>query len=291
MPWIQVIALAQHCGAALACANDPDADRLAVAAPDDDGCYRMLTGDQIGILLAYDRMRQAPTNGVVATTLVSSRLLSRMADAMHLRSFTTLTGFKWLANGMLQQSRQGYVPILAYEEALGYGIGSVVWDKDGISALMAFAEMACHLAQTGQTLWSALEHLYRTYGLFMTGQRVLKLERGTGASTPDSLGTKLRHAPPDNIAGHKIVAWVDLETQTSSANTPPPYAKSDVLMYTLDDDSRVIVRPSGTEPKIKCYYEICARFGPQETFAEALARGQVTLSRLMDEHQKELAIL
>ncbi len=286
-----VLALAKEKQVALACANDPDADRLAVAAPLPDGTYRMLTGDQIGILLAYERMQAAPKNAVVATTIVSSRLLSRMADAHSVSHFTTLTGFKWLANAMLEKSRQKMVPLLAYEEALGYGLGSVVWDKDGISALLAFAEMACAWAQAGVTLWASLEKIYRTYGLFVTGQRVLQLNSGLAGTQQPSLGEKLRRQPPQHIAGRAIVAWSDLEAGTSSTGVAPPYAKSDVLMYTLDDDSRVIVRPSGTEPKIKCYYEIRADIGADEAFSDAETRAQETLCGLIGEHQAALAIL
>ena len=196
-----VIALAKDTRASLACANDPDADRLAVAAPTADGSFRMLTGDQIGILLAYERMQAALPHAVVATTIVSSRLLSRMADAHGVSHFTTLTGFKWLANAMLEQSQRGMVPLLAYEEALGYGVGSVVWDKDGISALLAFAEMACAWAQEGHTLWAMLEKIYRTYGLFLTGQKVLQLSSsGAGAQQP-SLGEKLRSKPRKTLQG------------------------------------------------------------------------------------------
>ena len=286
-----VLALAKTTHAALACANDPDADRLAVAAPTADGAYRMLTGDQIGILLAYERMQKAPSKSVVATTIVSSRLLSRMAQAHGVSHFTTLTGFKWLANGMLEQSRRGMVPLLAYEEALGYGVGSVVWDKDGISALLAFAEMACAWTQTGQTLWGTLEKIYRTHGLFVTGQQVLQISSDLSGMQQTSLGEKLRRHPPHNIAGRAIVAWSDLEAGTSSTGEAPPYAKSDVLMYTLDDDSRVIVRPSGTEPKIKCYYEIRADIADHEAFSEAETRAQATLAGLVRDHQAALAIL
>ncbi len=185
-----VLALAKEKQAALACANDPDADRLAVAAPLPDGLYRMLTGDQTGILVAYERMQAAPKNAVMATTIVSSRLLSRMADAHGVSHFTTLAGFKWLANAMLEKSRQKMVPLLAYEEALGYGLDSVVWDKDGISALLAFAERACAWAQAGVTLWASLEKIYRTYVLLQSprsrGAPKPEHERRLGECTPYS---------------------------------------------------------------------------------------------------------
>ena len=281
-----VLALAAQVGADLAFANDPDADRLAVAVRRPDGSYRNLSGDEIGILLAADRLERAPARAVVATTIVSSRLLARMAQAHGVHYFETLTGFKWLANGCLRAAEAGMVPLIAYEEALGYAIGDVVWDKDGISALLAFAEYAAACTAADSHPLARLDTLYRTHGLSLTAQWTKHLP----ARNAHPWGTLLRRHPPSQLGGRAIVSCRDL-LQPEAGLPVHPLPSSDVLIYSLAGDARIIVRPSGTEPKIKCYYEICASSTVDEPLEQVETRARAELATLMDHHRREMEAL
>jgi phosphomannomutase len=225
----------------------------------------------------------------VATTIVSSRLLGEIARAHGALYFETLTGFKWIANGALRLAEiQDDVRFaFGYEEALGYTVGELVRDKDGISAAIAFAEMALVCKARGINAVQRLEEIYREHGLYLTGQRTLALKPGA-----PSMGDKLRSAPPRTIAGRAVEAIADLTMGKRSfrdgRSEPLDLPKSDVLIYALEGDARAIVRPSGTEPKLKCYYEVHERVGPDEAFAEAEARARASLEDLMTRHQGEL---
>lgn len=283
-----VMALAKKVGAQLACANDPDADRFAVAARKADGEYQMLTGDQVGSLFGHYLLSQTDARRqLVGNTIVSSSLLSKIAAAHGARYYQTLTGFKWLTNVAMQEQTEQHQFLFAYEEALGYTIGSTVWDKDGLSALVAFAQLAAELNAQGKTVWDQLEALYRQHGLHVNAQRSIALDPN---SPP--VGDKLRATPPKDIAGRKVLivedfklarrTFADGKTETITLPT------SDVLIYHLDGGARVIVRPSGTEPKLKCYYEVVTPFAAGEDFVSAQERADEQMSLLIAEHQTSL---
>ncbi|GIB02230.1 phosphomannomutase, putative [Vibrio cholerae] len=283
-----VMALAKKVGAQLACANDPDADRFAVAARKVDGGYQMLTGDQVGSLFGHYLLSQTDARRqLVGNTIVSSSLLSKIAAAHGARYYQTLTGFKWLTNVAMQEQTEQHQFLFAYEEALGYTIGSTVWDKDGLSALVAFAQLAAELNAQGKTVWDQLEALYRQHGLHVNAQRSIAL-----APNSPPVGDKLRATPPTDIAGRKVLivedfklarrTFADGKTETITLPT------SDVLIYHLDGGARVIVRPSGTEPKLKCYYEVVTPFAAEEDFVSAQERADEQMSLLIAEHQTSL---
>ncbi|MBW2733908.1 MAG: phospho-sugar mutase [Deltaproteobacteria bacterium] len=282
-----VLELAHEHGAELAIANDPDADRLAIAARHGDD-YRMLSGDQIGVLLGLDRLESLPASeqasALVATTVVSSRLLGRAATARGSRYLETLTGFKWIINSALDLEHAGAHFVFGYEEALGYCVGSLVRDKDGISAAVVFAELAAALAHQGLTVFDRLATLYRTHGVHLTQQKSLALSPHRDPKTP-TLGDALRATPPSHIAGRVVERARDLNAGEGDL------APSDVLIYELAGDARVVVRPSGTEPKLKCYYEICEKMSTGEDLPTAERRAKVTLRILVEGHQAELAAL
>ncbi|MCH4293604.1 phospho-sugar mutase [Shewanella sp. 3B26] len=282
--------------AELACANDPDADRFAVAARKADGSYRMLTGDQVGALFVdYLLGRwQAATVPLVGNTIVSSALLHAIARHHKAESYTTLTGFKWLMNTAQQLASPQKPFLFAYEEALGYTVGDLVWDKDGITAQLCFARLAAELKAQGKSVWDALEALYRRHGLYVNRQVSIAL----GADTPD-IGAALRQTPPASIDGRQVLSVEDFKTlshrfadgRSESISLP----SSDVLIYHLGESStapgttaRVIVRPSGTEPKIKCYYELVMPMTAQMAMADAQAAGDGLMSALVDGHQASL---
>lgn len=284
-----VVALGESVGAPLVLANDPDADRLAVAVRTDAG-YRALTGDQIGVLLGYDRLRSLGDGPrCVVTTIVSSQLLGVVARAAGAEFEQTLTGFKWIMNVGLAREAEGVRCLFGYEEALGYCIGDVVADKDGISAAMCFAELAADLDAEGSSVMALLERIYREHGLYVTRQKSLAID-------PDqdvTIGDRLRQQRPRFVAGRAVEALVDLgegkrhEADGSESEVGLP--ASDVLVFYLDGGARVIVRPSGTEPKVKCYYELRIDVGDDEAFAAAEERAEKELVALIEAHQAELA--
>ena len=283
-----VIAEAKKYGAMLACANDPDADRFAVAVRKDDGEYQMLTGDQVGVLFGHYLLSHASADQrLVGTTIVSSSLLSKIANGFGVESYTTLTGFKWLMNVGIAQSQPDNQFLFAYEEALGYTVGNMVWDKDGLSALVAFAQLTAELAAKGQTIWDRLEQIYREQGFHLNAQVSIALK----PETPN-IGAYLREHPPVMIGEHAVVSTDDLKAlsrrfadgKVEHINLPA----SDVLTYRLSNGARVIVRPSGTEPKIKCYYEVVEPMTAQDTLATAQARATQAMEAFISAHQASL---
>ncbi|MEX2969220.1 phospho-sugar mutase [Streptomyces sp. C184] len=229
-------------------ANDPDADRCAVAvpAPGTPEGWRMLRGDEVGALLAAHLVRKE-ASGTFATTIVSSQLLSRIAAASALPYEETLTGFKWLArvDGLRY----------AFEEALGYCVDPEgVRDKDGITAALLITELAAELKQAGRTLTDLLDDLAREFGLHATDQLSVRVE---DLSLISEAMRRLREQPPTVLAGLAVSRADDL---TQGTETLPP---TDGLRYYLAgspeagiESARVVVRPSGTEPKLKCYLEV-----------------------------------
>ena len=236
--------LARTLEADVVIANDPDADRCAAAVLDphlDD--WRMLTGDELGVLLGDHLIRRHGYAGTIANSVVSSRWLGRIAQAAGLEAATTLTGFKWIARA----------PGIAfgYEEAIGYCVlPQVVRDKDGLSAALMVAEMAALARAEGTTLVGRLDELAREHGLFATSQLSLRV---TELSERDVMMARLRAEPPAALAGAEVTTVQDLAE--GSAETTGLPATDGVLLATVDD-ARVIVRPSGTEPKLKCYIEV-----------------------------------
>ncbi|HEU4513328.1 MAG TPA: phospho-sugar mutase [Nocardioidaceae bacterium] len=230
--------LAVEVDADVVLANDPDADRCAVGVPGVHG-WRILRGDEVGVLLA-DFLLRLGVSGVYATTIVSSSLLGKMAAAHGQEYRETLTGFKWLGriDGLAY----------AYEEALGYcAAPELVRDKDGVSALLRVAELAAILRSEGRTLTDQLDEIARTYGLHATDQLSIRV---TDLSAIPEAMARLRSAPPVSLGGLAVEQVDDLTL--GSADVPP----TDGLRYRLAEGARVVVRPSGTEPKLKCYLEV-----------------------------------
>ncbi|MFI1726531.1 phospho-sugar mutase [Streptomyces sp. NPDC020489] len=218
-------------------ANDPDADRCAVAVKE-DGAWRMLRGDEVGALLAAHLVRRG-AQGTFAESIVSSSLLGRIAEKAGLPYEETLTGFKWIAR--VDGLRYGY------EEALGYCVDPEgVRDKDGITAALLVTELASELKEEGRTLLDLLDDLAVEHGLHATDQLSVRVQ---DLSVIADAMRRLRERPPTELAGLAVARAEDL---TRGTDRLPP---TDGLRYTLDG-ARVIVRPSGTEPKLKCYLEV-----------------------------------
>ncbi|MEU1572963.1 phospho-sugar mutase [Streptomyces collinus] len=256
-------ATARACGTApdLIIANDPDADRCAVAVQDGTD-WRMLRGDEVGALLAAHLVRRGAT-GTFAESIVSSSLLGRIAEKAGLPHVETLTGFKWIARA--EGLRYGY------EEALGYCVDpDGVRDKDGITAALLITELASQLKEEGRTLLDLLDDLAVEHGLHATDQLSVRVE---DLSLIAAAMQRLREQPPTELAGLPITRTDDLTKGT--AELPP----TDGLRYTLDG-ARVIVRPSGTEPKLKCYLEVVVPVGSHQDLLEARAKATALLESI-----------
>ncbi|RKS71520.1 phosphomannomutase [Motilibacter peucedani] len=261
-----LLELAREHSADLAVANDPDADRLAVAVPDRNGTWRALTGDELGALLATHLLRRGRVEGgSLASSLVSSSLLGTIAAAAGVGYSSTLTGFKWISK----------VPALrfGYEEALGYCVDPEgVKDKDGISATLVALEMAAVAKAAGRTLLDELDDLYRAHGVHLTGQVSLRF---TDLSRIGAAVERLRAEPPESLGGLTVTGVDDLSRGVDGL---PP---TDGLRFRLQDGARVIVRPSGTEPKVKAYLEV-VRPVEGDDVAAAVAAATEVRSRLAD---------
>ncbi|MFD5778371.1 phospho-sugar mutase [Streptomyces fungicidicus] len=250
----------------LVIANDPDADRCA-AAVKDGADWRMLRGDEVGALLAAHLVRRGAT-GTFAESIVSSSLLGRIAEKAGLPHVETLTGFKWIARA--EGLRYGY------EEALGYCVDpDGVRDKDGITAALLLTELASELKEENRTLLDLLDDLAVEHGLHATDQLSVRVQ---DLSLIAAAMRRLRDQPPTELAGLRITRTEDL---TEGTDTLPP---TDGLRYTLDG-ARVIVRPSGTEPKLKCYLEVVI---PVATKAD-LPAARTKATTLLDDIKRDLS--
>jgi len=255
------IATADGVGSSLIIANDPDADRLGVAVKDNEG-WHILRGDEIGWLLGQKLLPDAAKLGqCVATTIVSSTLLSKMAKAHSVKCATTLTGFKWIARGANDKELA-----FGYEEALGYGVDPSVGDKDGLSAALALCQIAHEAAQDGKTLLDVLDKIESQYGVHAGAQ--ISLRSDDLARITDVM-QHLRSNPPKTIAGMEVTGIVDF------ANGYEGLASADCLSYQLSGTDRVVVRPSGTEAKLKVYIEVVRDAGSDVAAARKVAKSVV----------------
>jgi phosphomannomutase len=282
------LALARKEEAELVLANDPDADRLAVGVRDASGEFRLLAGNELGLLLSYYLLTENPPSGkkAVMTTVVSSSLLRRMAEKLGAEYAETLTGFKWIANKAIEFKQQGITFVFGFEEALGYTAGEIVRDKDGISTALLAADMALFLKSQGKGLLDRLEEIYRKFGLAVSGQKSVVLPGSEGLAKMQAITAGLRKNPPESIAGRDVLVRSDLQHGTRwerhGGMKTIDLPSSDVLIYELEGGSRVIVRPSGTEPKIKYYFEHIEKMTQDEALASAQNRAETRLNQLIE---------
>ena len=262
-------ARARSTGADLIIAHDPDADRLAVALPDSSSAsgYTSLTGNQVGAILGWraaESAQKTGQTGALANSIVSSPWLGKIAQHFGLPHQETLTGFKYVSR----------VPnlLFGFEEALGYLVDpDVVRDKDGISAALAIIDVANYMGHEGKTLWDYLTTIEETLGAFASGQITIKIDQAK-ADTP--ITDLLRAEHPTQIGKHAVVTADDFLEGVGG------FPKDNILRYYLSDGSRVIVRPSGTEPKIKVYLDTA---GTSRVEAEkALGSLEVAVRNLLD---------
>ncbi|WP_405489556.1 phospho-sugar mutase [Nocardia sp. NBC_00511] len=262
-----LLELAEKVGADIAIALDPDADRCAIGVAGPDG-WRMLRGDETGVLLADFVLRTAAADSLAATTIVSSRLLSKLAPARGARYAETLTGFKWLA-------RAGTGLVYAYEEAIGHCVDPAsVRDKDGISAAVVAADLVAQLKADGRSVFDVLDDYAVEFGVHAGDQVSLRFDDVAEATTAVS---RLREAPPHEIAG-EAVSCTDMAQLRGQMRT-------DALVFE-GESFRLVIRPSGTEPKLKCYLEAFAPVSGRDALPAAKAAAAQRLSEVRAYCQK-----
>jgi len=263
-----LVAHAEDVGATLALANDPDADRLAVVVLH-HGAWVTLSGNEVGALLGEELLSH-PTgpDPLVATTIVSTELLSRIAAFHGAACVETLTGFKWIAAKALAHAKAGGTFVLGMEESIGYTIGSLVRDKDGVSAAVVVADLAAALAAQGRTLVDALEALFARHGRHVARTVSLRMPGAEGRSRIEAAMQALRADPPWTLGGQAVAEVTDVQagtvTDRDGVVLPVDLPASNVMGFRLRDGGRAWVRPSGTEPKIKFYAEVVVQGAASE---------------------------
>lgn len=273
------LALGRAQNADLVLANDPDADRLAAAVPDRAGGLRMLTGNELGVLLGHHMLTTGGGGAerLVIATIVSSPQLGGIARDLGVRYAETLTGFKWIADRAFALEAEGARFVFGYEEALGYCCGTVTRDKDGLSAAAVFAQLAARCRDDGIGVLDRLEQIQRRHGLYCSAQKSTWMRGADGPAQMAARLGALRERPVERLGTRRVVARLDYlsrtRTDAGGATSPIALPPSDVLAFELEDGARVTVRPSGTEPKVKTYFDLRVTVTPGEDLAAARARG------------------
>ena len=270
--------LAKESGADLMLATDPDADRVGIAMKCPDGSYELVSGNEVGVLLldyiCAGRIEKGtiPQNPVAVKSIVSTPLADAVAKHYGVELRSVLTGFKWIGDQIAQLEAAGEVDrfIFGFEESYGYLAGPYVRDKDAVIASMLICEMAAYYRSTGSSLKARLEEIYKEYGRYLNKVDSFEFPGLSGMDTMAGIMEGLRKNPLTEIAGNKVASITDYE---KPEETGLPAAN--VLIYKLENNETVIVRPSGTEPKIKIYYttlgkDLAEAGSREEKLAEAL---------------------
>jgi phosphomannomutase len=262
------IDLANSNSADLVIANDPDTDRLAVAAPGPDGVFRPLSGNQIGVLLANHLLGPEGGEGsLVLNTVVSTPMLGAVAEQAGADYHRTLTGFKWIWNAALDLEAAGEGTYLfGFEEALGYCVDRLVRDKDGIAAALAFADMTAAATERGALIDDLLGEMYVRHGLWVSMQRSIVREGTAGADAIAAAMKRLAADPPDQVAGSEVISFVDYEE--GAEERPRWLPATSLVELGFEGGSRILVRPSGTEPKLKIYADWVGRIDSADGWRE-----------------------
>ncbi|MBR3282309.1 MAG: phospho-sugar mutase [Ruminococcus sp.] len=259
-------------------ATDPDCDRVGIAVPDGDG-YALFSGNEVGALLleyiCQQRIKKGtmPKDPIAVKTIVTTDIVNLIGKEYGVKIIDVLTGFKFIGEqiGLLEEKGEENRYIFGFEESYGYLSGSYVRDKDAVNASMLICEMAAYYRTQGITLLQARENMYKKYGMFLQTLHSFTFEGESGMKKMADIMTQLRNDPPKEIGGLKVVKFDDYQTSiskdiTSGTESAITLPKSNVLAFFLEGGSKAIVRPSGTEPKIKTYFT-----AKQPTKAEAEA--------------------
>lgn len=273
------VELANEVGADIVMATDPDADRQALAIRDYNGELQLLNGNQTAVLFTYYLLRRWKDLGklqgkeFVVKTIVSSNMISDIADSFGVEYYNVLTGFKFIAD-VIRKNEGVKQYIGGGEESFGYLVGDSVRDKDAVAALAIAAECAAWAKDNGKSLWDLMMELYVEYGLYKEGLVSVVRKGQTGAEEIKAMMTEFRANPPKDILGSKIVEVYDYQASKKwigSTEETIDLPKSNVLQWVAEDGTVVSVRPSGTEPKIKFYFSVKAPLCCKEKYSEVVA--------------------
>ena len=275
------VALADKVGANFVIGTDPDSDRVGILVRSKDGKFIPVSGNQTGVLLAdyllgaMARAGKLPENAVLLKTIVTTEMARRVAEAHGVTCYDTFTGFKFMAEKKQQLESQGLGKVVfSYEESYGYMLGDYVRDKDAVTASLLLTEMAAWYQSKGMTLFDALQTLYEKYGYYGEKTHNLVMPGLDGLEKMAALMKDLRAEPPADIAGVAVTQRTDYSDGTithcaSGAVTASELKGSNVLRYALADGTVILVRPSGTEPKLKTYVSVSAKTKEQAQQIEA----------------------
>ena len=270
--------LAKEVGADLMLATDPDADRVGIAMKCPDGSYELVSGNEMGALLldyiCAGRIEKGtmPKNPVAVMSIVSTPLAEKIAENYGVELRQTLTGFKWIGDQIAQLEAAGEVDrfIFGFEESYGYLAGPYVRDKDAIIGSMLICEMAAYYRSIGSSIKQRLEEIYAQYGRYLNKIDTVEFPGLSGMDKMAGIMAGLRENPPAEFGGLKVASVTDY-AKPEETGLP----KANVLSYVLEDGAKVMVRPSGTEPKIKAYYttlgkDLAAAQAEKDTLSEAI---------------------
>lgn len=263
--------------------TDPDCDRVGIVVRDSDGVYRTLTGNQTGALLVEYILRarkeqgKLPSNGVVIKTIVTTELASAIAKAYGIEIMSLLTGFKYIGEKMTEfTEKKNHTFLIGFEESYGYLVGNHARDKDGVVATMLIAEMAAYYRTKGMTLYDALQNIYKKYGYYAERTISFTMPGKDGMEKMSKILVDIRKTPITEAVGMKVDKITDFEHDETGL------PKSNVLKYELDDGKTYfIIRPSGTEPKIKLYIGTCA---------DSMENGNALIDKLSEDVKAQMHI-
>ena len=260
------IDVANSVGSDLIVATDPDADRVGVMARCSDGTFKTISGNQMGALLldyiitAYEETGTMPKEPIAVKTIVSTELVSKICEAHNVKLYNVLTGFKFIGEVIKNHENMGHGDfIFGFEESYGYLKGTYARDKDAVVASMLICEMTAYYRAMGMTLIDALEKLYERYGLYNESNIEIYMEGLEGPAKMAALMDSMRNDIPESLGGYKLVTFGDYKAEeftdvATGVKSPTGLPKSNVLYFKLENNDVIIVRPSGTEPKIKFYF-------------------------------------
>jgi len=279
---------AKEKNAELVMATDPDTDRVGIGIKNDKGEYFLLNGNQAFSLMMWFILKNLShdekKNGYIAKTIVTTELVDTIASKMGIDCYNTLTGFKYIAELMgKMQGKKNFVA--AGEESFGYMVGDFVRDKDAVSACAFFAALAASARDSGHTLYGWLIQMYVDFGFYKEGLINLVRKGATGEQEIKQMMEKFRNSPPNELAGKNIIRILDYKTSIEkntikNTETTILLPKSDVIQFYLDDDSKISVRPSGTEPKIKFYVSVKSELKSSSDFENVNAELEAKIKQI-----------
>ncbi len=284
---------AKEIDADLVMATDPDADRVGIAAKNDSGDFQLLNGNQTGTLLIYYLLKKWQENSklsgkeFVVKTIVTTDLIKRIADHFEVTCYDTLTGFKYIAEVI--KDLEGEAEFIGGgEESYGYLIGDKVRDKDAVASCAMIAEMTAWAKGEGLSIFDLLKSIYKEHGLFVESLKSITKKGMSGAEEISQMMKNFRSSPPKTLGGSVVTTLIDYQTSTTTnlmngKSESIDYPKSNVLQFYTEDGSKISVRPSGTEPKIKFYFSVNKKLGNKSEFDNELDELKAKIEKITNE--------